>query len=136
MEISISHESATAGRRLVAGLPFCMSTRERYVCRDLKKYHIAIVGATGAVGTELIGALQRRKFPVASIRPIGSSRSAGKTLSFGDEAVPVQSLHDDSFKDIDIAFFSAGSDISRKAVPIAKSAGAVVIDNSPAFRMD
>jgi aspartate-semialdehyde dehydrogenase len=80
--------------------------------------------------------LQNRSFPVASVRPIGSPRSAGKTLPFRDESLPIEQLTNDSFKDIDIAFFSAGSEISRKIVPAARDAGAVVIDNSPAFRMD
>jgi len=102
----------------------------------LKTYHIAIVGATGAVGTELIGVLERRGFPVASLRPIGSSRSVGKTVSFGKDSIPVEELKETSFRNIDIAFFSAGSDLSKKFVPTARSAGAVVIDNSPAFRMD
>ena len=73
---------------------------------------------------------------MASIRAIGSARSAGKSVTFRDEAIPIDQLSNDSFKDIDIAFFSAGSDISRKVVPAARDAGAVVIDNSPAFRMD
>jgi len=102
----------------------------------LKPYHIAVVGATGAVGAELIRVLEKRAFPVARLRPMGSTRSIGKTVSFGNKAVPVEPLTDDSFKEIDIAFFSAGSDISRKFVPAARNAGAVVIDNSPAFRME
>jgi aspartate-semialdehyde dehydrogenase len=73
---------------------------------------------------------------VGRLRPIGSARSAGKSVSFGDESVPVEQLTKDSFKDVDIAFFSAGSETSRKFVPAARDAGAVVIDNSPAFRMD
>ncbi|HEY4284034.1 MAG TPA: aspartate-semialdehyde dehydrogenase, partial [Chthoniobacterales bacterium] len=74
----------------------------------MKTYHIAIVGATGAVGTELMRVLERRTFPVAQLRPIGSERSAGKTVSFRDESVPVEQLTKDTFRDIDIAFFSAG----------------------------
>src|SRR4051812_26766174 len=102
----------------------------------LKTYHIAVVGATGAVGTELMRVLERRSFPVASIRAIGSERSAGKTIKFGNDAVVVEQLTDQSFDGIDIAFFSAGSEISRKVVPRARDAGAVVVDNSPAFRME
>lgn len=102
----------------------------------MKTYHIAVVGATGAVGTELMRVLEKRSFPVASMRAIGSARSAGKTVAFRKESIPVEQLAEDSFKDIDVAFFSAGSEISRRAVPTARDSGAVVIDNSPAFRMD
>ena len=79
----------------------------------MKGYHIAIVGATGAVGEELLRVLKQRAFPVASLRPIGSARSAGKSVRFGVEAIPVQILGERSFDKIDIAFFSAGGDISR-----------------------
>jgi len=102
----------------------------------MKKYHIAIVGATGAVGAELLRVLERRSFPVASLRPIGSSRSAGKSIQFREQSIPVEALSDQSFDKIDIAFFSAGGEISRKFVPPARKAGAVVIDNSSVFRMD
>jgi aspartate-semialdehyde dehydrogenase len=102
----------------------------------MKGYHIAIVGATGAVGEELLRVLKQRGFPVASLRPIGSARSAGKSVRFCDEAIPVQILGERSFDKIDIAFFSAGGDISRKFVPIACQADAIVIDNSSAFRME
>jgi len=102
----------------------------------LKTYHIAIAGATGAVGAELMSVLERRSFPVASIRALASARSAGKSVSFAGDEIPVQPLTADSFDGIDIAFFSAGSEISRASAPIARDAGAVVIDNSPAFRMD
>jgi aspartate-semialdehyde dehydrogenase len=101
----------------------------------VKTYHIAVVGATGAVGCELMRVLERRKFPVASMRAIGSHRSAGKRVPFLNESIAVEELKDDSFAGIDIAFFSAGSAISHAAVPKARDAGAVVIDNSPAFRM-
>ena len=113
-----------------------MSARQRYVCASLKTYHIAVVGATGAVGTELMRVLERRAFPVAKLRAISSQRSAGKRISFLNENVPVEQLSNDSFKNVDIAFFSAGSEISRTIVPKARDAGAVIIDNSPAFRMD
>jgi aspartate-semialdehyde dehydrogenase len=102
----------------------------------MKNYHVAIVGATGAVGAELLRVLERRSFPVASLRPIGSSRSAGKSVSFRGESVPVQELNERSFDKIDIAFFSAGGEISRKFVRVARDAGAVVIDNSSVFRME
>src|ERR1700694_1389722 len=101
-----------------------------------KNYHIAVVGATGAVGEELLKVLERRNFPVASLRAIGSSRSAGKAVRSRNDDIPVKELGEDSFDKIDIAFFSAGGEISRKFVPIARNAGAVVIDNSSVFRME
>jgi aspartate-semialdehyde dehydrogenase len=102
----------------------------------MKSYHIALVGATGAVGAELLRVLERRSFPVASLHAISSSRSAGKSVQFRQQPVVVEELTERSFDKIDIAFFSAGSELSRKYVPVARKAGAVVIDNSPAFRMD
>jgi len=102
----------------------------------MKSYHIAVVGATGAVGQELLCVLERRNFPVASLRPISSARSAGKSVRFRNESVPVQQLDEDSFEKIDVAFFSAGGEISRKYVPLACRADAIVIDNSSAFRME
>src|SRR5262245_27792178 len=99
-------------------------------------YHIAVVGATGAAGTELLRVLERRSFPVASLRPIGSTRSMGKSVQFCGESVPVEKLDSGSFEKIDIAFFSAGGDVSRKFVPIACQAGAIAVDKSSAFRMD
>jgi aspartate-semialdehyde dehydrogenase len=102
----------------------------------MKGYHIAVVGATGAVGQELLRVLERRNFPVANLRLISSARSAGKSVRFRDESVPVQQLAQDSFKKIDVVFFSAGGEISRKYVPIACQADAIVIDNSSVFRMD
>jgi aspartate-semialdehyde dehydrogenase len=102
----------------------------------MKGYHIAIVGATGAAGTELLRVLERRNFPVASLRPIGSTRSVGKSVRFREEPIPVQELGDRSFEKIDIAFFSAGGDVSRNYVPIACQSDAIAIDKSSAFRMD
>ena len=102
----------------------------------MKGYHIAVVGATGAAGTELLRVLERRNFPVASLRPIGSARSVGKSVRFGEEPIPVEELGDRSFDKIDIAFFSAGGDVSRTHVPIACQSDAITIDKSSAFRMD
>ncbi|PYI73228.1 MAG: aspartate-semialdehyde dehydrogenase [Verrucomicrobia bacterium] len=99
-------------------------------------YHMAVVGATGAAGTELLRVLERRSFPVASLRPIGSARSVGKSVQFCGESIPVEKLNGGSFEKIDIAFFSAGGDVSRTFVPIACQADAIVIDKSSAFRMD
>lgn len=101
-----------------------------------KEYHIAIAGATGAVGAELLRVLERRNFPVATIRALASGKSAGKNVSFRNQPVPVEELNENSFDQIDIAFFSAGGERSLKFVPIARDAGAVVIDNSSTFRMD
>ena len=99
-------------------------------------YHIAVVGATGAAGTELLRVLERRSFPVASLRPIGSARSVGKSVQFCGDSIPVEKLDAGSFEKIDIAFFSAGGDVSRSHVPIACQADAIAIDKSSAFRMD
>ena len=99
-------------------------------------YRVAVVGATGAVGTEMIEILEERKFPVEVLLPLASSRSVGGTVTFKDEDIPVKELTKDSFAGIDIALFSAGADISREYAPIAAQAGAVVIDNSAAWRMD
>jgi aspartate-semialdehyde dehydrogenase len=99
-------------------------------------YTVAVVGATGAVGTEMIAILEERKFPVGELRPLASARSAGGIVAFHDAEVPIQELTNDSFAGVDIALFSAGADISREFAPIAAKAGAVVIDNSAAWRMD
>jgi len=97
---------------------------------------VAIVGATGAVGVEMIGCLERRAFPLAELRLLASARSAGKTLEFRGAPLAVRELTEASFDGVDLALFSAGSSISKKFAPLAVRAGAVVIDNSSAFRMD
>jgi aspartate-semialdehyde dehydrogenase len=102
----------------------------------MKGYHIAVVGATGAAGTELLRVLERRNFPVASLRAIGSARSVGKSVRFREEPISIEKLGDRSFDKIDIAFFSAGGDVSRNYVPIACQSDAIAIDKSSAFRMD
>jgi aspartate-semialdehyde dehydrogenase len=98
-------------------------------------YVVAVVGATGAVGTEMIEVLEERKFPVARLVPLASARSAGGTVTFEGNEVPIEVLTKDSFVGVDIALFSAGADLSREFAPIAVKAGAVVIDNSAAWRM-
>lgn len=98
-------------------------------------YVVAIVGATGAVGTEIIDVLEERKFPVSRLVPLASTRSAGGMVTFDGNEVPIEVLTKDSFADVDIALFSAGADLSREFAPIAVKAGAVVIDNSAAWRM-
>jgi len=104
--------------------------------QNIAPQNIAIVGATGAVGVEILRVLERRNFPVASLKLLASARSAGKTLEFKGKPYTVEEVKASSFKGIDIAFFSAGATRSREFVPHAKAAGAVVIDNSSAFRMD
>jgi aspartate-semialdehyde dehydrogenase len=98
--------------------------------------HVAIVGATGAVGEEMRLCLEQRNFPVGKLTVLASARSAGKRISFAGQDVIVQELTHDSFAGVDIALFSAGGDISKEFGPSAAAAGAVVIDNSSAFRMD
>jgi aspartate-semialdehyde dehydrogenase len=97
---------------------------------------VAIVGATGAVGVELLGCLERRNFPLSELRLFASARSAGKTLPFRGKPVPVRELTDDGFDGVNVALFSAGSSTSKRFAPIAVRKGAVVVDNSSAFRMD
>jgi aspartate-semialdehyde dehydrogenase len=101
-----------------------------------KAYQVAIVGATGAVGEELLRVLERRAFPVGNLLPLCSERSAGAGVSFRGEKITAQRLSHDSFAGIDLAFFSAGGNISREYAPIARRAGAIVIDNSSVFRME
>lgn len=98
--------------------------------------HLAIVGATGAVGAEMIETLERRNFPVGELTLLASARSAGKKLTFRGQDITLKQLTRDAFTGIDIALFSAGGDISRDFAPAAVEAGCVVVDNSSAFRMD
>src|SRR5258706_11393473 len=97
---------------------------------------VAVVGATGAVGIEMIKTLEKRNFPVGKLTLLASARSAGKKLKFRGEDITVQELTKDAFKGIDIALFSAGGSISKEFAPIAAKANCVVVDNSSAFRMD
>jgi aspartate-semialdehyde dehydrogenase len=97
--------------------------------------NVAIVGATGAVGQELLTVLAQRKFPIKSLKLLASARSAGRKVEFNGTSHTVQELTKDSFKDVQIAFFSAGGGISREFAPAAVQAGAVVVDNTSAFRM-
>ncbi len=98
--------------------------------------HVAIVGATGAVGVEMIKTLEKRNFPVGKLTLLASAKSAGKKMSWRGQPVVIQELTKDSFNGIDIALFSAGGGISKEFAPIAAKAGCVVIDNSSAFRME
>lgn len=101
-----------------------------------KGYNVAVAGATGAVGVEMLKTLEKRNFPVKSLRLLASARSAGKEMRFRGESVRVEELTENSFKGIDIALFSAGGDISRQFRSAVVNSGAVMIDNSSAFRME
>jgi len=101
-----------------------------------KKYNVAVVGATGAVGVEFLRCLSDRKFPLDRLTLLASARSKGKKVLFNKKEVIIDELTKASFKGVDIAFFSAGGAISREFAPIAAHAGVLVIDNSSAFRMD
>jgi len=101
-----------------------------------KTFNVAVAGATGAVGEVMLRILEERKFPVRNIRLLASERSVGKRLRFRGEEIPCELLRKDSFKGIDIALFSAGAARSREFAPAACEAGAVVVDNSSAFRME
>lgn len=101
-----------------------------------RQFSVAIAGATGAVGVEMLKVLEERNFPIKSLKLLASSRSAGKTMMFRGESLTIEELRHDSFKDIDIALFSAGGSISKEYRQSVVDAGAVMIDNSSAFRMD
>lgn len=98
--------------------------------------HVAVVGATGAVGVEMLRCLEQRNFPVGQLTLLASARSAGKTMKFKGVDVVIKELTPDSFAGVDIALFSAGGGISKEFAPHATKAGAIVVDNSSAFRMD
>ncbi len=100
-----------------------------------KLYNVAILGATGAVGTELLALLQERNFPIGQIKLLASERSAGKTIAYGTEQLCLEAVTDKSFAGIDIVLASAGGSISKKWADAITKAGAVMIDNSSAFRM-
>jgi aspartate-semialdehyde dehydrogenase len=101
-----------------------------------EKYVIGVVGATGAVGNEMIATLEQREFPVGKLRLFASERSEGKSLEFRGKKIPIETLKEDSFKGIDIALFSAGAERSQNWAPVAVRSGCVVIDNSSQWRMD
>jgi aspartate-semialdehyde dehydrogenase len=101
-----------------------------------KNYNVAVAGATGAVGVEMLKTLEKRNFPVANLKLLASSRSAGKTMKFKGEDIVIEELTPASFKGVDIALFSAGSDISKEYRKAVVDSGAVMIDNSSAFRME
>ena len=99
-------------------------------------FHVAVAGATGAVGTEMLKTLEKRNFPVKSLRLLASKRSVGRELEFRGEKLKVEELTENSFRGMDIALFSAGASRSKEFAAATVKAGAVMIDNSSAFRMD
>jgi aspartate-semialdehyde dehydrogenase len=101
-----------------------------------RKYITAVVGATGAVGNEMIKTLEERAFPVERLRLFASERSEGKRMAFGDMMIPVETLNEKSFEGIDIALFSAGAERSKTWAPVAARSGCIVVDNSSQWRMD
>jgi aspartate-semialdehyde dehydrogenase len=101
-----------------------------------KMVNVAVAGATGAVGNQMIRCLEERNFPVRSIKLLASKRSTGRELRFRGDLVPVEELTDQSFAGVDVALFSAGGDTSLRFAPLAAEAGCVVVDNSSAWRMD
>src|ERR1700704_2593027 len=102
----------------------------------MRKVKVAVAGATGAVGREMLKVLEERDFPVSEVVPLASERSEGHTLEFRNEELTVRRLKPESFEGVDVALFSPGASVSREFAPYAARAGAVVIDNSSAFRMD
>jgi aspartate-semialdehyde dehydrogenase len=101
-----------------------------------KKYKIAVAGVTGAVGQEMLKVLEQRDFPLSTLKPLASVRSAGSKIEFKGEKLKVELLTKDSFKDCNIALFSAGGNVSKEFAPIAANSGCIVIDNTNAFRME
>jgi aspartate-semialdehyde dehydrogenase len=101
-----------------------------------KRFRVAVVGATGAVGHEMRSILAERRFPISELIPLASARSVGIQLEYGDACVDCRELTEHSFEGVELALFSAGASISRRFAPIARDAGCVVIDNSSAWRMD
>lgn len=101
-----------------------------------KRYNVAVVGATGAVGEQIIALLEKRQFPIQSLKLLSSARSAGKKIVFGGQEITVEEAKPESFEGVDIALFSAGGDVSKELAPAAVERGAVCIDNTNAFRMD
>lgn len=102
----------------------------------MKQYTVAVLGATGAVGQEMIKILQERNFPVGRLKPLASARSAGKTLKFRGEDVTIEEARDEAFEGVDIVLGAAENDIAQKFAPAIVKAGAVFVDNSSAFRLD
>ncbi len=101
-----------------------------------EKYNVAVVGATGAVGQAILSILEQRDFPIAELRPLASAKSVGKTIQFKGQEIAIQEANEQAFDGIDVALFSAGGSVSQKLAPAAVASGAIVIDNTSAYRMD
>jgi aspartate-semialdehyde dehydrogenase len=101
-----------------------------------KKVNVAVVGATGAVGQEMLKVLAQRRFPVKQVLPLASARSAGRRVVFDGQELEVRELTEESFAGVELALFSAGGAISQRYAPLAARAGAMVVDNTSAFRME
>src|SRR5688500_7449266 len=102
----------------------------------MKRFKVAVVGATGAVGRQMLSILEERRFPVSDVVALASPRSAGHKVPFAGGEIAVQALGPGSFAGVEVALFSAGASVSREMCPVAAQAGALVIDNSSAWRMD
>lgn len=103
---------------------------------NIKKYKVAVIGATGAVGSNILSILAERNFPISEIHALASAKSQGKELSFGDDIIPVKDVASFDFKDIDIAFFAAGSEVSKKYIPSLIQKGVLCIDKASCFRLE
>ena len=116
----------------------CFTELSQYGVQNFmsKSFNVAVAGATGAVGVEMLKTLEKRNFPVKNLRLLASARSAGKTMKFRGEDIVIEELTENSFKGMDIALFSAGGDISRQFRKSVVDSGAVMIDNSSAFRLE
>ncbi|HID29447.1 MAG TPA: aspartate-semialdehyde dehydrogenase, partial [Desulfobacterales bacterium] len=101
-----------------------------------KSFNVAVAGATGAVGNQMLSCLEERDFPINNLKLLATSRSAGRKLRFKSEEIPVEELTETSFRGVDIGIFSAGGATSEKYAPFAAKDGCVVVDNSAAWRMD
>jgi aspartate-semialdehyde dehydrogenase len=115
---------------------FCFIRSNNSFTVSNNSYRVGIVGATGAVGQELIALLQAHAFPLAELRPLASARSAGKSIDFGGKKIAVQEATPDAFAGLDVAFFAAGGSVTKALAPEAVKRGCLVIDKSSAFRMD
>lgn len=113
-----------------------MEYGRRIITMSVKQFHVAIVGATGAVGQQMIKTLEERDFPISTLTLLSSSRSAGTKVSFKGQEVTVQEATPESFEGVDLALFSAGGSISKQLAPAAVRNGAIVVDNTSAFRMN
>ncbi len=102
----------------------------------MKEVNVAVVGATGAVGNEMVKILEERRFPINELKLLASKRSLGKKMGFNGKEVAIEELTEDAFTDVQISLFSAGASVSRKFAPIAAKSGCIVVDNSSAFRME